>query len=96
VIWGGWPIGSKLWLLSRAKILDPNAQEGSTLARVIDYIRQALQPFVDLQICSRFEVAAARISDQQINASVTIYRGPLLAISLQYQILWNELVSSSG
>jgi phage gp46-like protein len=93
LIWGGWPIGSKLWLLQRAKILDPNAQEGSTLARVIDYIRQALQPFVENRICSRFEVAAARVSDQQIDAQIIVYRGPLTAINLQYQILWSELVS---
>jgi len=24
-IWGGWPIGSKNWLLTRAKISDPNS-----------------------------------------------------------------------
>src|SRR5262245_57089798 len=27
-IWQGWPIGSKCWLLSRAKISDPNSFEG--------------------------------------------------------------------
>src|ERR1700676_756555 len=26
-IWGGWPIGSRLWLLTRAKILDNTARE---------------------------------------------------------------------
>jgi phage gp46-like protein len=93
-IWGAWPIGSKLWLLRRAKILEANAQEGATVSRVIDYIRQAIQPFVENHICSRFEVQAARVSPQQINAAIAIFRGPLPAIQLQYQILWDELASS--
>jgi phage gp46-like protein len=34
VIWNGWPIGSKLWLLRRSKITPAAAHEGSMLARV--------------------------------------------------------------
>lgn len=91
VIWGGWPIGSKLWLLTRAKILDQNAREGATVARVETYIRQALQPFVDNGICSRFTVTASQTSIQRIDAAVTLYRGPKSAVSLQFQALWGEL-----
>src|SRR3954463_3803729 len=32
-LWGGWPVGCLLWLLSRAKITGPLARQGSTLAR---------------------------------------------------------------
>ena len=37
-IWNGWPIGSKLWLLTRAKIVDSGAREGATTVRVKNYI----------------------------------------------------------
>lgn len=90
-IWGGWPIGSKLWLLSRAKIVDAGAREGATIARVQQYISQAIQPFVDNKLASRFVVTATQVSSQRIDANVVIYRGPKSAIQLQYQALWDEL-----
>jgi phage gp46-like protein len=91
-IWGAWPIGSKLWLMKREKIEGPNAQRGATVARVKSYIVQALQPFIDNRICSRVTVDVTRSSqmDDRIDSLVTIYRGPLPAIELRYQILWNE------
>jgi phage gp46-like protein len=95
-IWGGWPIGSRLWLLTRAKILDAGAREGATVARVDQYIRTALQPFVDHRLCSRFSVnvslkGLAVQQTRRIRADVVIYRGPKSAIQLQYQALWDEL-----
>src|ERR1700747_3448027 len=33
-IWGGWELGCRLWLLSRAKILSAAASEGGTVERV--------------------------------------------------------------
>ena len=93
-IWGGWPIGSKLWLLSRAKIVDSGAREGATIARVQAYISAAIQPFVDAKIASRFSVTATQVSKQRIDASVIIYRGPKSAIQLQYQAVWGELPPS--
>jgi phage gp46-like protein len=90
-IWGAWPIGSKLWLLRRSKIEDVNAQRGSTLTRVINYISQAIQPFVDARICSNFVVEAARNDPQQIDALIRIFRGPLPEIELRYSILWEGI-----
>jgi len=92
-IWGGWPIGSRLWLLTRAKILDAGAREGATVARLDQYIRAALQPFVDNRLCSRFSVSVrleglAAQQTQRIHADVVVYRGPKNAIELQYQALW--------
>ena len=91
VIWNGWPIGSKLWLLTRAKILDANAREGSTLVRARNYITTALQPFVDHGICSRFAVTPAVVNDRRIDASIIMYRGPKTAIQLEYAPLWSEV-----
>ena len=90
-IWGGWPIGSKLWLLRRSAIEGPNAQRGSTIALVNNYIRAAIQPFVDNKICSTFTVVSQRVSKQEINSLITIYRGPTPEIELRYQSLWDGI-----
>jgi phage gp46-like protein len=108
-IWNGWPIGSKLWLLRRAKIVDQNAREGATIARCESYIRECLQPFIDNQICSAVDVSVVRgglinvagtyyqpqsqPAPDEITAIVTIYRGPLTAIQLQFKPLWDEATS---
>jgi phage gp46-like protein len=91
-IWNGWPIGCKNWLLSRAKITDVPAYEGSTLERARIYTYNALQHFVDQGIASRVEVSAVRTDLQRIEVTATIYRGPLAEIELRYQMLWEEEV----
>lgn len=90
-IWQGWPIGSRLWLLERHKITDNTARQGSTLARVDAYIREALQPFITQRMASRVDVTVERTELQKIVAHIVIYRGPLPTIDLQYQTLWNEI-----
>jgi phage gp46-like protein len=90
-IWDGWPIGSKLWLLRRDKIVGPHAPQGATLARVKNYIIEALQPFVDRRIASSFDVIANRVGTQRIDALVRIYRGPSRPIELRFQVLWDEI-----
>jgi phage gp46-like protein len=89
-IWGGWPLGSRLWLLTRAKIVGPGAAAGATITRVQQYIATALQPFVDNKICSRFTVTAEQTDSQTIIAHVTMYRGPKNSIALQFQTVWTE------
>lgn len=94
-IWNGWPIGSRLWLLKRDKIDDAGSQRGSTVTRIDRYIRECLQPFLDLKIASRLEVKAERTGRNQIEAHVCMYRGPDLIIDLRYQVLWDELVEGA-
>jgi phage gp46-like protein len=89
-IWGGWPIGSKNWLLTRAKITDALSQEGSTEGRAQRYTQDALQPLVDRHIASSLAVAATRTDTQTIEVGAQIYRGPLTEIDLRYQLLWQE------
>jgi phage gp46-like protein len=91
-IWGGWPIGCKNWLLSRSKITQAPASEGSTLARAQRYTQEALLPFIDKQIASRMTVSATRTELQRIEVIATIYRGPNEEIDLRYQPLWQEEV----
>jgi phage gp46-like protein len=90
-IWSGWPIGAKIWLLSRAKITPAEAQEGSTLARAEQYCRVALQPMIDNRLCSRIDVTATRAELQRINVAIRVYRGPLLQIELRFQNLWDGI-----
>lgn len=94
-IWGGWPIGSRLWLLRRDKIDDAGSQRGATVTRVDHYIRECLQPFLDLRIASRLEVQVERTGRDRIEAWVRIYRGPELTIDLRYQVLWDELIEGA-
>lgn len=93
VIWNGWPIGSKLWLLSRAKIVNSGAREGATTLRVSKYIRQCMQPFITNGFCSRVTIDSLTVdlNNGRINVIFTVYRGPKTAIRLQYQSLWSEI-----
>jgi phage gp46-like protein len=93
-IWGGWTLGSKLWLLTRTSIVDQNAKAGATITRVQQYLAAALQPFVDNKICSKFTVTARQTNIQTIIAHVKMYRGPKSAIALEFQALWNEQTSA--
>ena len=92
LIWNGWPIGSKLWLLRRAKINSASSREGATVTMVENYVRTAMQPFVDRQICSGFDVWASRVDQQRIDALLRIYRGPRPAVELRYAVLWEAMV----
>jgi phage gp46-like protein len=92
VIWNGWPIGSRLWLLRRSAINGPEARLGATQTWVMNYIREALQPFIDRKIASRFEILSVRADIQQIDAVIRVYRGPIAAIDLMYQLLWQGIM----
>lgn len=89
-IWGGWPIGCKNWLLTRAKITESPSSEGSTLERARQYTIKALQPFIDKRIASQIDVEAFRTELNCIEVHAIIYRGPESEIDLRYQILWQE------
>jgi phage gp46-like protein len=91
LIWNGWPIGSKLWLLRRAKINSASSRHGSTLVAVENYIRAAMQPFVDRRICNGFDVWATRVDPQRIDALLRIYRTPQPLIELRYAVLWDAM-----
>src|SRR4051794_3122467 len=90
-LWGGWPIGCKLWLLKRSKIESAESFRGSTVVRVEQYIREAIQPFLDNRFASSMWVKAERVGREQINAIIKLYRGPLLEIELRYEVLWDGI-----
>ena len=90
-IWGGWPIGTKLWLLRRSSLLPPQSKYGATQAWANNYIKSALQPFVDNKICSWFEIMSVRVTTQRVDILIRMYRGPKAAIQLMYQVLWQGI-----
>jgi phage gp46-like protein len=94
LIWNGWPIGTRLWLLKREKITGAGAQQGSTITRVNSYIREAIQPFIDRRIASHMEINVERVGRERIQALVRLYRGPTLAVDLRYQVLWDGIIES--
>lgn len=89
-IWGEGPLGTRLWLLSRAKIVGSGARGGATTERVRTYIREALQGFLDDRVCSKIDVQVERGGDSAIYAQVTMYRGPTRAVDLRFATLWDE------
>lgn len=91
VIWGGWKIGCKNWLLSRAKITGQSSFEGSTLLRAQQYTQEALQPLISNRYASYIDVQAERTELSRIDVLVTIYRGPLEALQLRFQGLWQDI-----
>ena len=93
VIWNGWPIGSKLWLLQRSAISSPDFKQGSTMTKITNYIKNCMQPFVDRKIASQFDVVSVRVDAQRIDAQVRLFRGPKAAVDLMFQIHWTEIPS---
>jgi len=91
-IWNGWQIGCRLWLLRRSKITGTEAFGGATVTLVEQYIREAIQPFIDLKIASDMEVKAVRAGVERIDARVRLYRGSATVVDLQYQVLWDEII----
>jgi hypothetical protein len=58
----------------------------------MNYIRDCIQPFIDRKIATRYQILSMRVSKQQLNAVVRVYRGPKVAIDLMYQMLWQGIM----
>jgi len=56
-----------------------------------DIIRDSIQPFIDRKIASRYEVVSIRVDRQRIDCRVRLFRGPLAAVDLMYQMLWQGI-----
>ena len=87
-IWRGWVIGTKNWLLERAKVSDAYSWEGDTVYRAESYTREAVTPLVELRMCSAVDVKAERVGRERIDVRVIVYRGPAAEVELVFQDLW--------
>lgn len=92
LLFGGWPIGCRLWLMAREKITDAMAQRGSTIGRIEAYIREAMQPFIEARIATQMKIDIQRVGLDRIDAQITLFRGQVILVDLRYASLWNKIV----
>jgi phage gp46-like protein len=78
------PIGSRLWLLSRAK------QTNETLLRAKDYMIEALQWLVDDGAVAKFDIAAQWVAPSVLGGFVTAYRQDGQSVAVNFNYSWNK------
>jgi phage gp46-like protein len=79
------PIGSRLWLLRRAKQLP------DTLRLAEDYIREALAWLVADGLAARVEVSAEWVARSRIGARISIVQGEGSAAALRAEWAWQGI-----
>lgn len=79
-------IGSKLWLLMREK------QDNATLARVVEYSKEALQWLIEDGVAESVEVAASYPERERLSLSVAIQK-PQGKVSFKYILNWKAEAS---
>lgn len=84
---GGWPIGSRLWLLAREK------QTDETRARAEAYIRECLDPFVERSIVAAYDLNVDWFAFERLGAEITLYRGPRESVAVRFETLWDEVLA---
>lgn len=80
--WGDQELGSRLWLLERAK------QTTETLQRARDYIAEALQWLVEDGVVVRIEIETAWLRRSTLGARITAYRADGRTVALSYSWAW--------
>lgn len=75
-------IGSRLWLLSREKILN------STFVRAREYAREALQWLIDDGVATKVDVLAERYGANGLALVCTIYRVEGGTVTLRFDQAW--------
>jgi phage gp46-like protein len=80
-----YPIGSRLWLLSRAK------QTGETLARAQDYIAEALQWLIDDGVVAKFDILVEWTRASQLGANVIAYKTDGTNMALNFLSVWKGI-----
>ena len=76
------PIGSRLWLLDRAK------GSGETLASARDYIAEALQWLIDDGVVASFEIAVEWTAPSQLGAQVIATRNDGTTVPMSFPWVW--------
>nr|DAG73191.1 MAG TPA: hypothetical protein [Caudoviricetes sp.] len=77
------PIGSRLWLLRRAK------QTTETLQRAYDYIAEALQWLIDDGVVAKFDIMVEWTKASFLGAKIIAYQQDGTKVSLAYSWAWN-------
>jgi len=83
-IHGGWPIGSRMWLLSREK------QTAETRNRAETYLREATDPFVEIGLFTSYSLIVDWFAPERLGAEVTCF-GAFGSIAVRFEDLWADL-----
>lgn len=83
-------IGSRLWLLQRAKLAN------DTAARAREYAAEALQWLVDDGVAESVSVTAERLDLQSLALGVVIVRGDKTKLSIRFVNVWDYLTPSAA
>lgn len=79
-------IGSRLWLLSRAKLTE------QTVIQAREYAQEALQWLIDDGVASRIDVVSERQGLQQLALGITLYQsGGKAPINMRFADMWSFL-----
>lgn len=79
-------IGSRLWLLSRAKLLPGTPQQAK------EYAAEALQWMIDDGVASRIDIVAERQGNDTLALSLVFYRSDGSALAdIRFANLWEYL-----
>lgn len=90
-IWSGWPVGCRMWTLMRDKITFAGYKYGSTQAKVLGMVTEAIQPFMDLRIISNYATQINIVNGNQVDVTITLIRPLKPDVSLVYSYLWDEI-----
>jgi phage gp46-like protein len=78
-------IGSRLWLLSRAKLTDENILKSQ------EYAEEALQWLVTDGVASNVTVIAERSSLSELDLMIKIIRGDSSALNIRFTNVWDYI-----
>jgi phage gp46-like protein len=77
------PIGSRLWLLSRAKLVPAVAAQAKSLAA------QALQWMVDDSVVARFDINTEIVQPNRLNMQVVAYKQDGTRVAMDFTHAWD-------
>jgi phage gp46-like protein len=78
-------IGSRLWLLDRAK------QTQETLSRANDYIAEALQWLIDDGAVGRFDITTEWTKPSMLGAQVLAYKTDGTSVPMNFSWIWKAI-----
>ena len=87
-LYNAWPIGTRLWLLSRSALTDAGAKQGSTLELIRRYLDETLAPYVTAKICSGYDITVTQTGRESVSGTIVMYRGSQSNIALEFSDLW--------
>lgn len=80
-----YPLGSRLWLLERAK------ESAETAARAKDYLIESVKWLIDDGVVARFDISTAWIAPSQLGAQVVANRTDGSTVAMNFASVWQGI-----